>query len=183
MNASCWLHPINQGGEGRACVANKVWGRVEYATHYPHGHSSKLEKKCLIKPGASDAAPPQLVTDSGLFRARPCVSEGKRRVMDKPGFCRTLSHFFSHFGFFRPPFGISCCLSTYLRVRRIELRLQPWEGRALPLRHTRGKVHPIRSNHLQAWALIFSTSTFLAAVPTTCSRTVPCLKKRSVGML
>jgi len=35
----------------------------------------------------------------------------------------------------------------------------------------------------QAWALIFSTRTFLAAVPTTCSRTVPCLKKRSVGML
>jgi hypothetical protein len=27
-----------------------------------------------------------------------------------------------------------------VRVRRIELRLQPWEGRALPLRHTREKL-------------------------------------------
>jgi hypothetical protein len=35
----------------------------------------------------------------------------------------------------------------------------------------------------QAWELIFSSSTFLATVPTTCSRTLPSLKKRSVGML
>ena len=32
-----------------------------------------------------------------------------------------------------------------VRVRRIELQLQPWEGRALPLRHTRGKVPSIPS--------------------------------------
>jgi len=31
--------------------------------------------------------------------------------------------------------------------------------------------------------LIFSMRTFLAAVPTTCSRTAPSLKKRRVGML
>jgi hypothetical protein len=36
---------------------------------------------------------------------------------------------------------------------------------------------------VQAWALIFSIRTFLAAVPTTCSRTVPPLKKRRVGIL
>ncbi len=29
------------------------------------------------------------------------------------------------------------CLSTSVRLRRIELRLHPWEGRALPLRHNR----------------------------------------------
>jgi hypothetical protein len=36
---------------------------------------------------------------------------------------------------------------------------------------------------VQLCALIFSTSTFFAALPTTCSRTVPPLKKRRVGML
>jgi hypothetical protein len=35
----------------------------------------------------------------------------------------------------------------------------------------------------QAWALIFSISTFLATVPTTCSFTCPSLKKSRVGML
>ena len=40
-----------------------------------------------------------------------------------------------------------------------------------------------RSARRQAWELIFSTRTFLAAVPTTCSRTLPFLKKRRVGML
>jgi hypothetical protein len=45
-------------------------------------------------------------------------------------------------------------------------------------------IHLLIPNRLvQAWELIFSRRTFLAAVPTTCSRTVPPLKKRSVGML
>ena len=36
---------------------------------------------------------------------------------------------------------------------------------------------------LQAWELIFSTRTFLAVAPMTCSQTLPSLKKRRVGML
>src|SRR6202044_612720 len=92
---------------------------------------------------------------------------------DKHG--RSHSDLHSEFAHFLCFLFATILLSTPVRVRRIELQLQPWEGRALPLRHTRGKVHPMPSvcHAVQAWALIFSTSTFFAAVPTTCSRTVP----------